>query len=96
MTIKLVTGTLIAGSVLIGSIFGGVMALDQRYVSTAQFLELSVEVYYSQFYETLDRMQIAKTNEQAEYVKELERRFEKLKAKICELEPEWQRCDGPA
>lgn len=96
MTIKLVTGTLVAACALVGSIFGSVMALDQRYVSTAQFLELSVEVYYSQFYETLDRMQIAKANEQAEYVKELERRIEKLKAKICELEPEWQRCDAPA
>ena len=66
MTIKVVTGTLMALVVLVGSVFGGVIALDQRYVSTAQFVELSVEVYTAnimkRWTECRERKQTTKQN----------------------------------
>lgn len=61
-------------------------------VTTQQFNEFSIEVYYRSFYDTLDRIFHAKANGQDELAVELERRLEQIKAKICALEPEWERC----
>lgn len=73
-----------------------VVYMFTTFVTVADFNELKVEVYYSQFYETIDRLRDAESNGEQEYSRELERRLERLKAKICEVEPEWERCDKPA
>ncbi len=82
--------TMLAGTVI------AVVYMFTTFVTVADFNELKVEVYYSQFYETIDRLRDAEANGEQEYSRELERRLERLKAKICDVEPEWERCDKPA
>lgn len=65
------------------------------FVTFSDFNELSVEVYYAQFYDTIDRLKHAQDDGELEYSRELGRRLERLKAKICKIEPEWERCDDP-
>lgn len=78
--------------ILIGVVFGGVQVMDSRYVASEQFSDFSAEVYFSQYYETIDRIRAAKDNGENDYAKELEHRLERLKAKICKVEPSWERC----
>jgi hypothetical protein len=54
-------------------------------------LELSIS--YGQFYDRLDDRDEAEVEENEELAKEYERQMERLKAKICEDDPEWERCD---
>jgi len=82
--------TMLAGTVV------AVVYMFTTFVTVADFNELSVEVYYSQFYDTIDRLRDAESNGENDYALELKRRLERLKAKICEIEPEWERCDKPA
>ena len=55
--------------------------------------EFRVDIYYSQFYELLDKRDQAVEEERDEFAAELQRQLERLKAKICEEDPEWERCD---
>ena len=73
-----------------------VVYMFTTFVTVADFNDLSVEVYYSQFYDTIDRLRDAEVSGENDYALELNRRFERLKAKICEIEPEWERCDKSA
>jgi hypothetical protein len=82
--------TMLAGTVI------AVVYMFTTFVTVADFNELSVEVYYSQFYDTIDRLKEAENAGENEYSLELERRLERLKAKICAIEPDWERCDKPA
>ncbi len=82
--------TMLAGTVV------AVVYMFTTFVTVAQFEDLSVEVYYAQFYDTIDRLRDARSADESEYSLELERRLERLKAKICDIEPEWERCDKPA
>ena len=61
-------------------------------VTSEEFNEFSIEVYYRSYYETLDRIYHARANGQDALAQELERRLEQIRAKICALEPEWERC----
>lgn len=56
--------------------------------------EFRVDVYYSQYYELLGRYDRAVREERDDFAEELARQLERLKAKICEEDPEWERCDG--
>ena len=82
-------------ALLVGGVFGSVQALDMRYVGVEQFEDLSVEVFFQQYYDTLDRKMAAERNGDLEYAVELTRRLERLKSKICKVEPDWERCDRP-
>lgn len=82
-------------ALLVGGVFGGVQALDMRYVGIEQFEDLSVEVFFQQYYDTLDRKNAAERNGDFDYALELTRRLERLKSKICKVEPDWERCDRP-
>lgn len=53
-------------------------------------LELSIS--YGQFYDRLDDRDEAVDEGNAELADEYERQMERLKAKICNEEPEWERC----
>ena len=86
--------TVTALALLVGGVFGSVQALDMRYVGVEQFEDLSVEVFYNQYYNTLDRLRAAEREGDSSYALELTRRLERLKAKICKVEPEWERCDS--
>ncbi len=72
-----------------------VTALEEQhenFVTSDQFEEYVVEELYDSFYELLDRFTEATEAGNVDLAKEFSRRLEKLKAKICESDPEWERC----
>jgi len=62
-------------------------------VTTEQFDQFSIEVYYRSYYDTLDRIFHAEANGQDALAEELKRNLERIRAKICAVEPEWERCE---
>lgn len=71
---------------------GGMVYVSNAYVSTVQFKQFAVEIYYDQYYEVEDRIRRALEEEDFERARELGRRLERLRAKICDVEPQWVRC----
>lgn len=73
---------------------GAVLWMLSTFASASDLLELQVDILYGQYYDRLDDYDesLAEGNEAlaAEYARQLE----KLKAKICEEDPEWERCDN--
>ena len=70
-----------------------VVYMFTTFVTAAEFNQFSVEVYYGQYYERLEDWQRAIDSGNDDYANELERQLERLRAKICEEDPEWERCD---
>lgn len=90
-------GVIVAISVAFGTFattgdIGKLEAEHSNMVTSVEFNEFSIEVYYRSYYDTLDRIYHAKANGQDALAQELERRLEQIRAKICALEPEWERC----
>jgi len=54
--------------------------------------ELELSISYGQYYDRLDDRDEAIDEGNAELAEEYERQMERLKAKICEDDPEWERC----
>ena len=63
------------------------------FVTAAEFEKYVVEEMYDSYYQMLDRVHEAEAKGNEELAKEFSRRLERLKAKICEADPEWERCD---
>ena len=67
-------------------------AEHDRFVSSEEFQEYVTEEYYETFYLVLDRVRRAESQGNVDLAEELSRRLEKIKAKICAEDPEWERC----
>ena len=63
----------------------------ERFVSSEEFQEYVTEEYYETFYLVLDRVRRAEDQGNVDLAQELSRRLEKIKAKICAEDPEWER-----
>lgn len=63
---------------------------DQQAQATNEF---RTDIYYLQFYELLEKAEHADDDEHPELAAELRRQMERLKARICEADPEWERCN---
>ncbi len=79
--------TMLAGTVV------AVVYMFTNFVSAADFDEFKVDIYYGQFYDLLERFEDAVDDDRPELAGEFERQMERLKAKICEGDPEWERCE---
>lgn len=55
--------------------------------------ELLLDQWYGQFYDRLDDRDEAVEEDNTELAAEYNRQMEKLRAKICEQDPQWERCD---
>ncbi len=64
-----------------------------NFVTADDFEEYVIDQYYENFYETLDRLEDADEEGNEAMVRELARRLEKLKARICSQDPDWIRCN---
>ncbi len=64
------------------------------FASAADLNELKTELAYSSYYSLLERHQDATDAGRDELAAEFARQMERLRAKICEEDPEWERCDG--
>ena len=78
--------TMIAGTAL------AVVYMFTNFVSAAAFVDFKTDIYYSQFYEMLEKAEHAEEDGHKGLAAELRRQMERLKAKICEEDPEWERC----
>jgi hypothetical protein len=55
--------------------------------------ELELAINYGQYYDRLDDYDEAMDEENEDLAKEYKRQMERIKAKICEADSEWERCD---
>lgn len=77
---------MIAGTVI------AVVYMFTNFVTAATFSEFQIVVYYDSYYALLERRNDARDAGNDAYAEELERQMERVKAKICEDDPEWERC----
>lgn len=74
--------------------WGGLEAMDTRYAAASEVKQMAVDIWYGQYYDRLDDYDEAIDEGREELAREYKRRMERLKAKICAIEPEWERCDN--
>ena len=78
---------------LVGTVLA-VVYMFNTFVTAATFSEFQTDIYYIQFYELLEKQAHAEEDGHEGLADELARQMERLKAKICEDDPEWERCKG--
>jgi hypothetical protein len=79
--------TMLTGTVL------AVTYMFSNFVSAADFTEFKTDINYSLYYELFEKHLNAVSKDQHNYAEELKRQMEKIKAKICEEDPKWERCE---
>lgn len=83
-----------ANLTLIGLTASAVLWMFATFASSAEVDELKIDIAYGQYYDRLDDYDEAMAEGRLELAREYERQMERLKAVICEHDPEWERCDG--
>ena len=63
------------------------------FATASEVDELKVSIFYGQFYDRLDDYDEAVDEGNEKLAEEYKRQMERLKAKICESDPQWERCD---
>ena len=69
-----------------------IVYMFNTFVTATAFSEFQTDIYYIQFYELLEKAEHADDDNHPALAAELRRQMERLKAKICEADPEWERC----
>ena len=83
--------TMLSGTVV--ALIAAMSYANTNFVSTSDFSEFSVEIYYEQYYANVERLEKAKREHApSATVNDLRRRIERLRTKICTIEPEWREC----
>lgn len=80
--------TMLAGTAV------AVVYMFNTFVSAATFNEFQTDIFYIQYYELLEKKAHAEEDGHEGLAEELDRQMERLRAKICEQDPEWERCTG--
>lgn len=75
-------------------VWGGTEVLDARYTPQSDFQGLALDIWYGQYYDRLDDYEEALAEGRDRLALEYKRQMEKIAAKICKRDPEWERCDG--
>lgn len=78
---------MLTGTVLV------VVYMFNTFATASDVAEISLSIWYGQYYDRLDDRDEAVDEGNEELAKEYARQMEMLLAKICEADPEWQRCD---
>ena len=72
--------------------WGGLEFFDSRYAMAVEVQQVATDMWYGQYYDRLDDYEEALDEGREELAAEYKRQMERLKAKICAREPEWERC----
>jgi hypothetical protein len=72
---------------------GAMVWIFTTFASAAEVDEIKLDIAYGQFYDRLDDYDEAVSEGNEALAAEYKRQMERLKAKICEADPEWERCD---
>jgi len=81
-------------------VLGADAALDARYqpvgeyVTVSQMQDLSVDIWYGQFFDRLDDLDESKAEGNDRLVDLYTRQLQRLLAKICAVEPEFEYCES--
>lgn len=79
---------------LIGVTASAVVWMFTQFASASEVEAIAVDVAYGQYYDRLDDYDEAISEGNTALADEYARQMERLKAKICEADPEWERCDN--
>ena len=82
--------TMLTGSVLCVVYMFNTFATASEVEQKVGQLELSIS--YGQYYDRLDDFDEATDEGRDELAEEYKRQMERIKAKICAADPEWERC----
>ena len=78
---------------LVGVTASAVVWMFTQFASASEVEAIAVDVAYGQYYDRLDDYDEAVAEGNNALAAEYARQMERLKAKICEADPEWERCD---
>ena len=78
---------------LIATTAAAVLWMFTTFASAAEVNEIKLDIAYGQFYDRLDDYDEAVEEGNESLAAEYARQMERLKAKICAADPEWERCD---
>ena len=76
----------------ITSTVAAVLWMLSTFASAAEVNEIKLDIAYGQFYDRLDDYEEALDEGRDELAAEYKRQMERLRAKICHEDPEWERC----
>lgn len=71
-----------------------ILWMQSSFASSEEVNNLKLEIAYGQYYDRLDDYEEALDEGREELAQEYLRRMERLRATICEEDPEWERCDN--
>ena len=71
---------------------GSVLWMMSAFASSEEVDDIRTEIAYGQFYDRLDDYEEALEEGRDELAAEYKRQMERLRAQICEDDPEWERC----
>jgi len=77
----------------ITSTIAAVLWMFTTFATAAEVDDIKPSIAYGQYYDRLDDYDEALEEGNMELAREYERQMERLKAQICEQDPEWERCD---
>ena len=78
---------------LVTTTAAAILWMFQTFATAAEVDGLRLDIAYGQFYDRLDDYEEAMDEGRVELAAEYERQMERLRAKICEQDPEWERCE---
>jgi hypothetical protein len=78
---------------LISATAATVIWMFTTFASASEVEEIHLDIAYGQYYDRLDDFDEAVAEGNESLAREYARQMERLKAKICENDPEWERCD---
>jgi len=82
---------------LIGSTASAVIFMFNTFASAKdvddRVSKIELDIAYGQYYDRLDDYEEAVAEGRDKLAEEYLRQMERWKAKICEADPEWERCD---
>lgn len=84
--------TTAAAVALVGTGYGGVEFLDTRYATAQSMEQLSVDIWYGQYFDRLDDLQESEAEGNEELAELYREQIARLLAKICAVEPAFKPC----
>ena len=77
----------------ITSTIAAVLWMFTTFATAAEVDDIKLSIAYGQYYDRLDDYDEAVAEGNHELAREYARQMERLKAQICEQDPEWERCE---
>ena len=70
-----------------------VLWMFATFASASEVEEIKLAVLYGQYYDRLDDYDESLAEGNERLAEEYARQMERIKAQICEMDPEWERCE---